>query len=157
MGFLAISTPIGTLTMESRDGALRKLTFSELGGKVKEDEITTETSRQLEEYFEGKRTEFDIPVQPDGTEFQKRVWNMLLDIPFGKLTSYGRLAALLGDPKSVRAVGTANGANPIAIIIPCHRVIGTNGDLVGYAGGLDNKSWLLKHEGMHGLDQLKLF
>ncbi len=101
---------------------------------------------QLREYFEGVRDSFDLPLSPAGTPFQKKVWNALLQIPFGQTISYLELAKRLGDPKVIRAAGSANGKNPIAIVIPCHRVIGSNGDLVGYAGGLENKKWLLDLE-----------
>ena len=101
---------------------------------------------QLDEYFSGARKIFDLKLSPGGTEFQQRVWNELLKIPFGRTVAYGDIAVKLGDKKAVRAVGTANGSNPIAIIIPCHRVIGQNGTLTGYAGGLQRKQWLLNHE-----------
>lgn len=102
---------------------------------------------QLSEYFERRRSRFDIPLAPRGTPFQQRVWAALQQIPLGATTSYGALAERLGDARATRAVGLANGRNPIAILIPCHRVIGANGDLTGYAGGIDRKEWLLRHEG----------
>jgi methylated-DNA-[protein]-cysteine S-methyltransferase len=102
---------------------------------------------QLKEYFAGTRKEFDVPLDIEGTDFQKRVWNELRNIPYGKTISYKTLSEKLGDVKAIRAVGKANGQNPIAIIIPCHRVIGANGNLVGYAGGLDIKEKLLHLEG----------
>lgn len=101
---------------------------------------------QLDEYFRGKRRVFDLPLAPDGTEFQKKVWQQLLSIPYGKSVSYLNMAENLGDVKTIRAAASANGKNPIAIIIPCHRVIGKDGSLTGYAGGLWRKEWLLKHE-----------
>jgi methylated-DNA-[protein]-cysteine S-methyltransferase len=101
---------------------------------------------QLREYFEGTRTRFDLPLAPSGTAFQQKVWVTLEQIPFGQTITYLDLARQLGDPKVIRAAGSANGKNPIAIIIPCHRVIGSNGGLVGYAGGMENKKWLLDHE-----------
>lgn len=101
---------------------------------------------QLKEYFAGNRTIFDLPLDPQGTDFQKRVWKELLNIPFGKTVSYLEVARRLGDVKAIRAVGLANGKNPISIIIPCHRVIGSNGKLVGYGGGLWRKEWLLNFE-----------
>lgn len=101
---------------------------------------------QLEEYFKGKRREFSVPLQPEGTEFQKKVWNELINIPFGKTVSYLDIARALGDPNATRAVGAANGRNPISIIIPCHRVVGHNGALTGYGGGIHRKEWLLEHE-----------
>jgi methylated-DNA-[protein]-cysteine S-methyltransferase len=101
---------------------------------------------QIREYFDGKRTQFDVKLNPVGTEFQKKVWDELLQIPFGKTISYLELSKKLGDPKAIRAVAAANGKNPLWIIIPCHRVIGTDGSLTGYAGGLWRKKWLLEHE-----------
>jgi len=104
---------------------------------------------QLREYFAGERRSFDIPVHMEGTEFQKRVWVALLAIPFGQTISYSELARRVGSPKAVRAVGRANGANPIAVIVPCHRVIGSNGSLTGYAGGMERKRELLMLEGVN--------
>lgn len=101
---------------------------------------------QLNDYFEGKRTEFDVLLNPQGTDFQKKVWNGLLQIPYGKTMSYLELSKQLGDVKAIRAVASANGKNPLWIIIPCHRVIGTDGSLTGYAGGLWRKKWLLELE-----------
>lgn len=101
---------------------------------------------QFTEYFQGKRTEFSLKLAPQGTDFQKRVWKQLQEIPFGKTTSYQKMANALGDPKVIRAAASANGKNPIPIIIPCHRVIGSDGSLTGYAGGLHRKKWLLDHE-----------
>lgn len=101
---------------------------------------------QFEEFFKGERISFDIKLSPEGTKFQKRVWNQLLEIPFGKTTTYQQMANQLGNPKVIRAAASANGKNPIAIIIPCHRVIGSDGSLTGYAGGLHRKKWLLEHE-----------
>ncbi|MEO6445683.1 MAG: methylated-DNA--[protein]-cysteine S-methyltransferase [Gemmatimonadaceae bacterium] len=102
--------------------------------------------RQLREYFVGQRQEFEIPLAPHGTEFQRRVWAALRDIPFARTVSYGHIAREIGNPKGVRAVGLANGRNPISIIVPCHRVIGANGSLTGYGGGIERKEWLLSHE-----------
>lgn len=108
---------------------------------------------QLEEYFAGERRVFQIALALQGTEFQRRVWAELERIPYGTTTSYGELARRLGDAKACRAVGLANGRNPVSIIVPCHRVIGANGDLTGYGGGIDNKRWLLRHEGALGGQQ----
>jgi methylated-DNA-[protein]-cysteine S-methyltransferase len=102
---------------------------------------------QLNEYFAGKRTAFDLPLEPSGTDFQLGVWELLRRIPYGVTTSYGELARRLGDPKATRAVGAANGANPIPIIVPCHRVVGSKGELTGFGGGIERKRWLLEHEG----------
>ena len=101
---------------------------------------------QLQEYFRGERKEFDFKINPQGTEFQQKVWQELLNIPFGKTMSYLDLSKKLGDVKAIRAVASANGKNPLWIVVPCHRVIGTNGSLTGYAGGLWRKKWLLEHE-----------
>jgi len=102
--------------------------------------------RQLDEYFSGQRIDFDVPVSQKGTSFQQTVWKALMDIPFGRTVSYGDVAKMIHHPKSVRAVGAANGRNKLWIIVPCHRVIGANGSLTGYAGGLERKKWLLAHE-----------
>ena len=108
----------------------------------------TESARtQLREYFEGNRDSFQLNLQPDGTQFEQKVWEQLLEIPKGSTTSYGSLAKKIGDKNASQAVGRANGKNPIAIVIPCHRVIGSDNKLTGYAGGADRKEWLLKHEG----------
>jgi len=102
--------------------------------------------KQLTQYFKGDREAFDVPLNPQGTEFQQKVWRQLQEISFGKTTSYQKMANALGDPKVIRAAASANGKNPISIIIPCHRVIGSDGSLTGYAGGLHRKKWLLQHE-----------
>ncbi|WP_418508879.1 methylated-DNA--[protein]-cysteine S-methyltransferase [Corallibacter sp.] len=109
-------------------------------------EVLEDCVYQLNEYFNGTRENFDLNLNPQGTDFQKTVWNALLKIPFGKTTTYLALSKQLGDPKAIRAVANANGKNPIWIIIPCHRVIGSDGSLTGYAGGLHRKKWLLEHE-----------
>lgn len=101
---------------------------------------------QLQEYFEGQRQQFTFKINPQGTDFQKRIWELLLDIPYGKTTTYLELSKTYGDIKAIRAVANANGKNPLWIVVPCHRVIGTDGSLTGYAGGLHRKKWLLEHE-----------
>lgn len=108
--------------------------------------VLHEAAQQLRAYFAGQLTAFDLPLQPQGTEFQVRVWQALLRVSYGTTASYGQIAQYMGDTKAVRAVGAANGANPIAIIIPCHRIVGSKGTLTGYAGGLWRKQWLLQHE-----------
>ena len=105
-----------------------------------------ETARQLTAYFEGSLRDFDVPLAPEGSDFQRQVWDELVKIPFGQTISYLTLAKRIGDARHVRAVGTANGRNPISIIIPCHRVVGSDASLVGYGGGLERKRWLLDHE-----------
>ena len=112
----------------------------------KNNPVTEQTVNQLQEYFLRKRLIFELPLSPDGTEFYNKVWHELLNIPFGKTISYLELARRLGDEKVIRAAASANGKNPVAIIIPCHRVIGSNGSLTGYAGGLWRKQWLLDFE-----------
>ncbi len=117
--------------------------FSILDSEKREIEVVT---KQFAEYFGGKRTTFNVKLSPKGTEFQKKVWKRLEEIPFGKTCTYQQVANDLGDPKVIRAAASANGKNPISIIIPCHRVIGSDGSLTGYAGGLHRKKWLLEHE-----------
>lgn len=143
-----IKTPIGHLRIIANEAYITQIQFSKEYFKVDlmPDHLKT-CVLQLDEYFKGERKIFTVPVNPDGTEFQGRVWNNLMKIPYGKTISYIELARQLGDEKTVRAVGTANGQNPIPIIIPCHRVIGNDGSLTGYAGGLLKKQWLLEHEG----------
>jgi methylated-DNA-[protein]-cysteine S-methyltransferase len=116
---------------------------------VQDEAAFDEVRDQLREYFAGERAEFDLPLHPRGSAFQQRVWAALARIPYGQTTSYGKIAATVGAPDAARAVGLANGQNPIPIIVPCHRVIGANGSLVGYGGGLDAKRWLLAHEAQH--------
>ncbi len=143
-----MESPLGRLVLVSNDTNLKEVTFSE--ELIEESEILPEimqrTVRQLGEYFEGMRFDFDLDLDPDGTEFQKAVWQLLLKVPFGATKSYRDLALESGSVLNTRAVGTANGKNPIAIIVPCHRIIGSDGKMVGYAGGLERKKWLLLHE-----------
>ena len=115
--------------------------------EIKETPLVKKTAAQLNEYFAGKRKVFDLPLKPEGTDFQRSVWQALLTIPFGETRSYREIAVQTGNPKACRAAGMANNRNPIVIIIPCHRVIGANGDLTGYGGGLDIKKYLLELEG----------
>ena len=110
--------------------------------------VLQEAHRQLDAFFAGKLKDFDLPLKPTGTPFQRTVWDQLIRIPFGQTISYGELAKRIGQPTASRAVGLANGSNPISIVIPCHRVIGANGSLTGYGGGIDRKKWLLEHEGV---------
>ncbi|MCL6274387.1 methylated-DNA--[protein]-cysteine S-methyltransferase [Muricauda sp. 2012CJ35-5] len=118
-------------------------------------EVLEDAIYQFREYFEGTRKSFNLKLNPEGTDFQKKVWDLLQEIPYGKTISYLELSKRLGDPKAIRAVAAANGKNPLWIVIPCHRVIGSNGDLTGYAGGLHRKKWLLEHEGP--VKQMTLF
>jgi methylated-DNA-[protein]-cysteine S-methyltransferase len=116
---------------------------------TRDDGAFDDVRTQLAEYFAGGRQEFDLPLNAAGTAFQKRVWAALVEIPYGETTSYGKTAAAVGAPEAARAVGLANGQNPISIIVPCHRVVGADGSLTGYGGGLDAKRWLLGHEASH--------
>jgi methylated-DNA-[protein]-cysteine S-methyltransferase len=144
-----IESPFGPLTSEvDESGALMVLYFGEHHpkGAIRDAAKTKEVDQQLDEYFNKKRTDFDLRLNPKGTEFQHQVWKLLREIPFGETRSYGQLAHELGNPGASRAVGRANATNPIAIIVPCHRVIGSNGTLTGYAGGLSMKEKLLQFE-----------
>ena len=146
---LAHACPFGTLTLCARGDDLVALMLPDRPGPAApggKSAVLARTARQLDEYFAGKRHDFDLPLAPEGTAFQQRVWRELMKIPFGETWSYGELARAIGRPAAARAVGAANGKNPIAIIVPCHRVIGSNGTLVGYGGGLPTKQWLLGHE-----------
>jgi len=156
-GLAYCSSPVGELQIESDNEKITMLGFL---WDPKQPEIRTPVIEQciseLEEYFSAKRKFFSFEMNLFGTDFQVKVWNELLNIPYGKTISYQELAIRVGDIKSIRAVGLANGQNPIAIVVPCHRVIGKNGDLGGYGGGLDKKVWLLEHEGAIQ-EQLSLF
>ena len=140
--------PGWTLHLAASDAGLCRLSFDPIAGLNRDDRhpILHETAAQLERYFRGALREFDVPLDLQGTEFQKRVWSALLEIPYGETRSYSDLARRLGKPNATRAVGAANGANPIAIIVPCHRVIASNGSLWGYGGGLERKRFLLDLE-----------
>lgn len=157
-GIAYYASPVGDIVVESIDSKITGVNF--LKDAPRGEEMPTEATQQciqeLDEYFFRGRKFFTVEVDPQGSEFQKKVWTALLEIPYGKTTSYENIALRVGDIKSIRAVGLANGQNPISIIIPCHRVIGKNGDLIGYGGGLENKEWLLYHEGAI-LRQLSLF
>lgn len=148
---LKLESPVGKLTLTATDNAIVRLAFTGEDAKEKiserSPEILRETVRQLGEYFKGDRKDFNLSLSPEGTEFQLEVWKHLQDIPYGSTTTYSQLSQQMGNPKAIRAIGRANGQNPIPIIIPCHRVIGANDNLVGYAGGIETKRWLLQHEG----------
>lgn len=140
-------SPIGILKIVCSSVGLQILSFREKEDEPASDnELTQKVQLQLQEYFEGSRTTFEVPLAPQGTLFQQKVWLSLQNIDFGNTTTYQKQAIDLGDVKAIRAMASANGKNPIAIIIPCHRVIGTNGSLTGYAGELWRKQWLLEHE-----------
>jgi methylated-DNA-[protein]-cysteine S-methyltransferase len=153
--FKEIQSPVGRLKLVANDNALVAVLWEKddpqrvkLAELVEKDQhpILLKTQQQLNEYFAGKRDKFDLDLEFNGTEFQKQVWHALLEIPFGETRTYKEIATSIGNVNAVRAVGAANGKNPISIIAPCHRVIGKDGKLVGFAGGLDNKQILLKIE-----------
>lgn len=140
-------TPFGSVTITANENAVTGMNFGEAKtGEEKETQLIKKTCLQLLEYFEGRRKEFDLSLKPHGTAFQIKVWNALCAIPYGETRSYKDIAAAVGNEKACRAVGMANNKNPIAIIIPCHRVIGADGSLVGYGGGLDIKERLITLE-----------
>jgi methylated-DNA-[protein]-cysteine S-methyltransferase len=160
--FARFPSPIGELVLAASDAALKGVLFPQPRNRVTPAErpewvedaghgpagaLLAHVRRQLTEYFDGTRTTFDLPVDAAGSAFERRVWDLLRAIPYGATTSYGELARRLGDPRATRAVGAANGKNPIPIIVPCHRVVGARGELTGFGGGLDRKRWLLEHEG----------
>ena len=142
-----IKTPLGIAKIVGDENGISVISVSD-GGEVSNTipTILQESVLQLNDYFEGKRKDFTFKLNPSGTEFQQKVWKGLLEIPFGKTMSYLELSKKLGDVKAIRAVASANGKNPLWIVVPCHRVIGTDGSLTGYAGGLWRKKWLLEHE-----------
>lgn len=162
------NSPIGILEIRSSGTTISDILFvnSWKGAKVNEEEIIINKPvstaiknaiKQLDEYFNGKRKVFTIQAEQVGTEFQQRVWSELDKIPYGRTISYMELSKRIGDPKAIRAVGTANGNNSLCIVIPCHRVIGSDGSLVGYGGKLWRKKWLLEHEGKYENGVQKLF
>ena len=145
---LSVPSPIGKLWLQEEDGALVRVSFQPDAASQAEEEtpLLGQAKQQLAEYFAGQRQAFDLPLRMQGTPFQQKVWAALREIPYGETRSYGQIAAQVGNPKAGRAVGMANNRNPIAIIVPCHRVIGANGSLTGYAGGLSVKQELLALE-----------
>src|SRR5471032_2556810 len=153
--YVLMPSPVGQLTLVARDGKLTAILWEKerpnrvrLGAlqEANNSPVLQETERQLKEYFAGTRNRFELELDFVGTDFQKKVWQALLTIPFGETRSYSQIAAQIGNPKAVRAVGAANGRNPISIVAPCHRVIGASGELTGFAGGLANKMLLLSLE-----------
>lgn len=144
----SLQTPLGHLRIVCSSINLLAIHFDQVAEPgTRSNALCEQVVAQLQDYFNGESETFDLPLAPEGTEFQQKVWQALLELPFGKTTSYLALAHKLGDEKVIRAAANANGKNPIPIIIPCHRVIGSDGSLTGYAGGLENKRWLLQHEG----------
>lgn len=142
-----LKTPLGWLEIAASDGNLRHILFvQEPEHGASSETVLTEAKQQLEQYFAGERSVFDLPLAPEGSDFQSKVWQALLTVPYGETCSYLDIAQQLGDSNAVRAVGAANGKNPLSIVVPCHRVIGKNGKLTGYAGGLSRKAWLLQLE-----------
>ena len=157
-------SPIGDLTIVTEDGAVTRISMATGRGSAQEAELGPRDDvagrvavTQLEQYFAGERQVFDLPLAPRGDEFKQRVWALLQEIPYGETRSYGDLARALGDVNLSQAVGFANGRNPIAIVVPCHRVIGSDGSLVGYAGGLDRKRFLLALEETEETRSQRLF
>ena len=153
--YTRMESPVGELLLTADDKALTGIYFDDgRDHHVIEDDwkeratlpVLKDARQQLEEYFAGRREEFDLPLAPKGTPFQRRVWKALERIPYGETQSYGEIARKIGKPKAVRAVGAANGANPLSVVVPCHRVIGTDGSLTGYGGGLPRKRALLALE-----------
>lgn len=156
MTWCHVQTPLGRMTLVASDEGLRELRLKGEPGEgpaTKKHPVLDQARAELAEYFAKERRDFEVPLDAEGTEFQRKVWRALVKIPFGRTDSYGGLAKRLGQPTASRAVGLANGQNPIAIIVPCHRVIGADGSLTGYAGGLERKRWLLAHES----EQAELF
>lgn len=155
------SSPVGPLVLVAHDDALVAVLWpEEREGRVRFDHepevasghaVLDQAADQLTEYFAGTRRMFDLPLDPRGTEFQRQVWLSLADIPYGETSTYGKQAANIGRPNAVRAVGGANGRNPLSIVLPCHRVVGADGSLTGFAGGMQTKRWLLDHEADHAL------
>ena len=143
-----LKTPLGTAVISGDENGISSISIFDDEREIPSiipDELQ-EAYQQLQDYFNGKRIDFTFKLNPFGTEFQKKVWLGLLEIPFGKTMSYQELSVKLGDIKAIRAVASANGKNPLWVVVPCHRVIGTDGSLTGYAGGLWRKKWLLEHE-----------
>jgi methylated-DNA-[protein]-cysteine S-methyltransferase len=145
-----VETPIGPLWLAAGEGGLASIAFHGPAGARSGDALTRDAEEQLRAYFDGELERFELPLAPRGTDFQRRVWDAVAGIPYGTTTTYGALAASLGNPRACRAVGAANGRNPLPIVVPCHRVIGTSGALTGYGGGLEVKRALLALEARLG-------
>jgi methylated-DNA-[protein]-cysteine S-methyltransferase len=157
-----MDSPVGRLTLVATDRGLAAVLWEHerqgrvgvpLGRQDPAHPVLLEGERQLREYFDGKRRTFSLPLDPEGTEFQRQVWSALRTIPFGETRSYAEIARQIGRPAAVRAVGAANGRNPLSIVAPCHRVIGSDGRLTGFAGGLETKAFLLELEGISHLNR----
>lgn len=145
---IKINTPLGVLKINGNAEGIHSVIFSNKKSPVSKEipKVLQECVQQLEEYFEGTRKEFTVKLNPQGTEFQRKAWKSLQTIPYGKTMSYSEQSNLLNKPKAIRAVANANGKNLLAILVPCHRIIGSDGSLTGYAWGLERKDWLLNHE-----------
>lgn len=149
-----LPSPVGPLRLVARADALVAVLWPEDDDRVRlvsepvpgSNPLLERAARQLDDYFAGSRRSFDLPLDPNGTDFQKQAWSALCEIPYGETSTYAKQAAAIGRPRAVRAIGSANGRNPLSIIVPCHRVVGADGKLTGFAGGLDTKRWLLDHE-----------
>jgi len=154
-----INSPIGFLEIKGNKDAIFSIRFRDVVDKRNESsagaEMIDKCIEQLDAYFKGEQKTFNLNLEPEGTDFQKSVWDALLTIPYGRRNSYRQIAESLGNPLAGQAVGAANGKNPIAIVVPCHRVIGSKGELTGYAGGIHRKKWLIEHE--LGIYQKTLF
>lgn len=152
-----LDTPLGWVKVEADENGITAVQFTDRpdGKRVQLSDLTDEAVAQLTAYFDGERRSFDLPLSINGTDFQKQVWREVQKITYGNTKTYPEIAAELGDEKMIRAVGTANGANPLLIVVPCHRVVGANMQLTGYAAGLERKEWLLRHEG--AIKQQSLF
>lgn len=144
-----LRTPIGVVTLRQTDDRISELAFGGRDGRQDETPLLLQAEKELEEYFAGRRIHFSVPLSMHGTAFQLRVWQALMQIPYGAVVSYGELARKLGKPQACRAVGMANHANPLPILVPCHRVVGADGKLTGYRGGLEIKRFLLNLEEKH--------
>lgn len=144
-----MNSPIGRITLCQDDNGICALIFGARSGCMDETALLLQAEHELEEYFAGRRRAFSVPLSMHGTPFQMRVWQALQEIPWGETVSYGEIARRIGNPRACRAVGMANHVNPLPVLIPCHRVVGANGKLTGYGGGLDIKTKLLEIEGLH--------
>jgi methylated-DNA-[protein]-cysteine S-methyltransferase len=151
-----VATAHGYLTVFANDEAVKAIDFCDTHPRANENKISKLAAKQLSEYIAQQRDSFDLPLQPDGTDFQQEVWKALIEIPYGKTASYLDIANAIGNKKACRAVGAANGKNPIPIVIPCHRIIGSTGKLTGYAGGLPRKTYLLALEAKDDIENFSL-
>ena len=152
-----IQSPLGHIKIQEENNSITRIEFCTEELQSAENDLLKKAEDEIQAYFKGKKKSFSFEISPQGTKFQKEVWQELLRIPYGETISYLELANRLGDPKSIRAAASANGRNPIAIVVPCHRVIGTDGSMTGYAGGLERKRALLTLEGAEVMSQMSIF